>query len=69
MSQRHGVVLGDLTLARTPSKELNTLLSSLKGRKFLIRGNHDLLPDKAYLNCGFQVLASFFILDIEQNGL
>ncbi|BDQ27721.1 metallophosphoesterase [Helicobacter heilmannii] len=68
--------LGDLSLARTPTKELNSILASFKGQKFLIRGNHDLLPDKAYINCGFQVLDKLFhiyklfhILDIEQNGL
>ncbi|GMB91948.1 metallophosphoesterase [Helicobacter ailurogastricus] len=62
--------LGDLTLARKTSKELNAILSNLKGQKILIRGNHDLLPNKAYTNCGFQVLDElFYILDIHQGGL
>lgn len=62
--------LGDLALAKTTSKALNNMLSSFKGQKFLIRGNHDLLPNKAYINCGFQVLDKLFALvDIEMNGL
>ncbi|WP_104641094.1 metallophosphoesterase family protein [Helicobacter bizzozeronii] len=62
--------LGDLTLLRKPSKELNTILSNLKGQKILIKGNHDMLPDKAYANCNFQVFNKLFhILDVEADGL
>ncbi|BCZ17150.1 hypothetical protein NHP190003_04320 [Helicobacter sp. NHP19-003] len=62
--------LGDLALAKTTSKGLNTILSSFKGQKFLIRGNHDLLPDKVYINCGFQVLDKLFaVVDIKMDGL
>lgn len=57
--------LGDLTLARKASKALNTLLSALKGQKILIKGNHDVLPDKVYSNCKFLVCKKLFhILDV-----
>ncbi|MFC3847544.1 metallophosphoesterase [Helicobacter baculiformis] len=62
--------LGDLTLARKTSKALNTLLSSLKGQKILIKGNHDLLLDNAYSNCKFLVWKKLFhILDFEMGDL
>lgn len=45
-------ILGDLTLA--PYKDAQFWISQLKGKKFLIQGNHDHFSRQQYLNLGFE---------------
>lgn len=45
-------VLGDFFFG-TDFKALRTITQALHGNKILIRGNHDTMSPKAYIQCGF----------------
>lgn len=53
--------LGDFTLKRN-KQYIAELLSKLNGRIHLIRGNHDTLKSKDYIECGFESVANGPIL-------
>ena len=64
-------VLGDFEQVKE-STELIHILKSLKGQKYLIKGNHDILSNEYYRNVGFQevydvpiVFEKFWILSHE----
>jgi len=46
--------VGDFSLSRsTSSQDVSSIIQSLKGRKVLIRGNHDSYDDNFFLGSGF----------------
>ena len=64
-------VLGDFEQVKE-SIELRRILKSLKGQKYLIKGNHDILSNEYYRNVGFQevydvpiIFEKFWILSHE----
>ena len=64
-------VLGDFEQVKE-STELRRILKSLKGQKYLIKGNHDILSNEYYRNVGFQevydvpiIFEKFWILSHE----
>jgi len=55
--------LGDLSAnVKNHIQEFKEILKSLNGRKILLRGNHDHLPDQFYLDCGFEVVGTYIII-------
>jgi calcineurin-like phosphoesterase family protein len=47
--------LGDFSLAKSSEiDDLRNLISRLRGKKILIRGNHDKNPDSFFVNAGFK---------------
>jgi len=55
--------LGDLSATvKTHIEEFKEILKSLNGKKILLRGNHDHLPDQFYLDCGFEVVGDHMIV-------
>lgn len=52
--------LGDVGLGGREKTE--AIIKSLKGRKVLIRGNHDNFTDSAYLNMGFEEVYKYPII-------
>ena len=56
--------LGDLTDGEVErKKELADVISQLKGKKVLVRGNNDLYPDDYYTSIGFKYITPKFIYD------
>ena len=56
--------LGDISASlRGRNDHFAKLLGLLKGRKILIRGNHDHLPDKFYLDAGFDSVHKYIKID------
>ena len=47
--------LGNAELVRQIGQQLN-------GRKFLVKGNHDVLPNQVYIDAGFREVSSYPIL-------
>jgi calcineurin-like phosphoesterase family protein len=55
--------LGDLSATVKPHlAEFKEILQSLNGKKILLRGNHDHLPDNFYLDAGFEVIGDHMIV-------
>ena len=52
--------LGDVSLGK--KEETAKIIRKLKGRKILIRGNHDRWGDQVYRNMGFEYVSKFPIL-------
>jgi len=51
---------GDIICSRNLQKEkVQNIISQLKGRKILIKGNHDDLTNKDYLDIGFEKVFTF----------
>lgn len=50
---------GDVSASRQGRKWLKKIVAKLKGRKILIRGNHDHLSDAEYQEMGFEMVADF----------
>lgn len=58
------IFVGDLSAGlRGRHDELAKIISSLKGRKHLIRGNHDHQTDDWYLAAGFESVANWMLED------
>lgn len=56
--------LGDLTDGEVErKKELADVISQLKGKKVLVRGNNDLYPDDYYTSIGFEYITPKFVYD------
>lgn len=54
--------LGDVALFKPSTKEyIKNMLKKLKGRKILIRGNHDTESDEFYKECGFLGVYEYLI--------
>jgi calcineurin-like phosphoesterase family protein len=51
--------LGDVVI----NKKFLPLVKALNGHKRLVRGNHDILPTKAYLDAGFEEILSMRVLN------
>ena len=55
--------LGDLSAGlKKRQNELKALLQRLKGKKILLRGNHDYEPDSFYLEAGFEKVEHFLVI-------
>lgn len=55
--------LGDLTMAHENTRAYTEyIIKHLKGKKILIRGNHDDESDQFYLDCGFDEVHEYLIL-------
>lgn len=55
--------LGDVAFLNKTNKDMfKTILKNLKGKKILIRGNHDKFPDSFYEECGFLAVEDYIIL-------
>ena len=52
--------LGDISF----QEEWVKRLGSWRGRKILVRGNHDKMPTELYLNCGFTAVVEELVMDI-----
>jgi len=53
--------VGDLSAAlRGRQEHFQSLLKLMKGRKILVRGNHDYEPDEFYLDAGFIDVVDYF---------
>jgi len=58
------ILLGDLSIAlRGRENVFSDLLGLMKGRKILIRGNHDKCDDQFYLDAGFIDVKPYMIVD------
>ena len=56
--------LGDITASlRGRDDHFKQLLSLLKGRKVLVRGNHDHLSDEFFYNAGFELVVDYIKVD------
>lgn len=53
--------LGDVHFGT--EQQLKDILSSIKGRKYLIRGNHDKWTDTKYMICGFDGVFDAIVVD------
>lgn len=62
-------ILGDLTMQRKATQELEELLASLRGRKRLILGNHDKIPVFDYLDIGFESVHTSYEMEYEGHKL
>ncbi|WP_406038725.1 metallophosphoesterase [Succinimonas sp.] len=57
------VFLGDVALTRAATKQYYIdLISSLKGTRFLVKGNHDTQPVNFYRSCGFTDIRTYHIV-------
>lgn len=54
------IVNGDFSLYG--EIETANILKKLNGHKILVRGNHDILTTKQYLNCGFEMVYDYPII-------
>jgi calcineurin-like phosphoesterase family protein len=55
------IYLGDLVDGEVSNKEsIKDIIKRLKGKKILIRGNNDVLPDEFYEECGFMAVFDSF---------
>jgi calcineurin-like phosphoesterase family protein len=55
------IYLGDLVDGEVSDQEsIKNIIKRLKGKKILIRGNNDVLPDEFYEECGFMVVFDSF---------
>ncbi len=52
--------LGDISF----KEEWVKRLGSWRGRKILIRGNHDKMPPELYMNCGFTAVVEELVMDL-----
>jgi len=52
--------LGDIGFSRR--SQLIEILKNLKGRKKLVKGNHDIFPDSFYLDNGFEWVSKYPII-------
>lgn len=59
-------ILGDLIWGG--SDKLKTYLSKMNGKKHLIIGNHDPLPWRDYIECGFESVQRYAVLKSEKYG-
>lgn len=58
------IIVGDLSAGMAGRyDELTALISTLKGRKTLIRGNHDHQTNEWYKSAGFDLVTDWLILD------
>ena len=56
--------VGDLSAGlRNREEHFASLLKTLNGKKILVRGNHDHLPDQFYLDAGFIDVVQYFKTD------
>ena len=56
--------IGDISAGLKDKKdELKEICKNLKGKKYLIRGNHDHLTDEEYLAMGFIGVSSYLIME------
>lgn len=53
------IINGDLTMS---DENLSDIIKSLRGRKWLIKGNHDEKSNKYYMDMGFEFVSSFPIV-------
>jgi len=59
-------ILGDFTFNST-GDEANRILKRLKGKKYLIRGNHDkFLKDDAFDTSAFEWIKDYYVLDYKK---
>jgi calcineurin-like phosphoesterase family protein len=56
--------LGDLLLGNGEKNGVRDLIKNLKGKKHLIKGNHDKKKNTFYKNLGFEIIADFLIKEI-----
>lgn len=57
------IFLGDVALFRSHTKEdLKRMLKALKGKKFLVLGNHDTMSLNFYKECGFVDVQPYYII-------
>lgn len=58
------VFLGDIALFRNHTKTpFKNMFNALKGKKFLVLGNHDNMPIEFYKECGFLDVREYHVID------
>lgn len=57
------VFCGDIQASKRGNDWIGGIIPKLKGRKFLVRGNHDHKKDNQYKIMGFEIVSDFIVID------
>ena len=58
------VFLGDIAFLKSEFKpHISEYCKKLKGRKLMLRGNHDTITDKFFLSCGFEKIIDYILFE------
>lgn len=58
------VFLGDIAFLKSEFKpHISEYCHKLKGRKLMLRGNHDTITDKFFLSCGFEKIIDYILFE------